>query len=76
MSTHWREPVQCECGHEGILHWSENDAPFSRQWEQYSMSGFEAEGFYIEGYTTSSEALERMKPKCPKCGQVGQVKLV
>jgi len=40
------------------------------------MSGFEAEGFSIDGYTTSAEALIRMKPRCPKCGQVGKVALV
>lgn len=74
MTTHHREPIACECGHEGILHWSENDQPFSKQWEQYSISGFDGEGFYIDGYTTIQEALKRMNPKCPKCGEAGKVK--
>lgn len=76
MTTHWREPIVCECGHEGILHWSENDAPFSKQWESYSVSGFEGQGFEISGYTTSTDALKRINPKCPKCGEVGKVRHV
>lgn len=75
MTMRHKEPVECECGHQGTLHWSENDAPFSKQWEEYSMSGFDAEGFYINGFTTSHEALIRMKPKCPSCGETGRVKL-
>ena len=74
MTTHHRKRVVCECGHEGVLHWSENDQPFSKQWESYRMSGFEASSFEIAGYTTATEAVERMKPKCPKCGAIGKVK--
>jgi hypothetical protein len=73
MTTHHREPVVCECGHKGIVHWSENDQPFSKQWEEYSISGFDGEGFYVDGWTTVGDALLRMKPKCPKCGAVGKV---
>jgi hypothetical protein len=47
MTTHWEEPVVCECGHQGIVHWSENDQPFRNQWEQYSIEGFKGEGFHI-----------------------------
>jgi len=75
MTTHHREPVSCACGHEGIVHWSENDQPFSKQWEQWSISGFEGEGFYLDGgYTHLTAALDRMKPKCPACGEVGKIK--
>lgn len=74
MATHHRERVICECGHEGIVHWSENDQPFSRQWERYSISGFEGEGFGTDGFVTIDEALKRMNPKCPSCGKVGKVR--
>lgn len=73
MTTHHRVPIVCECGHEGTLHWSENDQPFSKQWEAYSVSGFEGGSFEIAGWTTNSEALERIKPKCPNCGGIGKV---
>ena len=76
MTTHHHEQVVCDCGHEGVIHWSENDQPFSNPWERYSISGFEGEGFEISGFTTISDALEKMKPKCPTCGQVGKVKPV
>ena len=73
MTTHHKEPVVCECGHKGVVLWSENDQPYSKQWEQWSISGFEGSGFYIEGYTTLQKALEKMEPKCPECGAVGRV---
>ncbi len=74
MTTRHTEPIICECGHQGTLHWSENDAPFSKQWEAYRVSGFEGEGFEVAGFTTNSEALERINPKCTACGQTGKVK--
>lgn len=73
MTTRHSINVVCECGHEGVLNWSENDQPFSRQWESYSISGFEGEGFYIEGFVTDTEALKRINPKCPECGAAGKV---
>ncbi len=76
MTTHHREKVQCECGHNGILHWKENDQPFSKQWESYKIEGFEGENLYIEGFMTTSTALEKINPKCPSCGEVGRVDLV
>ncbi len=75
MTTHHHEPIVCECGHKGTLDWSENDQPFSKQWESYSLSSFEGKSFYIEGWTTSVDALVRMNPKCPSCSEVGKVSL-
>ena len=73
MTTHHRVKIVCECGHAGTLHWKENDQPFSKQWESYSVSGFEGDGFYIEGYTTDDEALKRINLRRPECHQVGKV---
>ena len=73
MTTHYREPIFCECGRKGILRWSENDKPFSKQWELYSVEGFEGEDFYIEGYTSAAEALKQINPTCPGCGAIGKV---
>lgn len=74
MTTRHEVPVVCECGHEGIVYWSENDQPFSSQWEKYSISGFDGEIFHIGGSSSVTEALKEIKPKCPHCGQVGKVK--
>jgi hypothetical protein len=74
MTTRWKEPVVCECGHKGIVHWSENDQPFSSQWETYRIEGFEGEGFEIAGSCTLDDAIERMKAVCPICGAVGKIK--
>ena len=76
MTTHHREPVICECGHKGIVRWSENDAPFTRQWETYSISGFEGAGFSIDGFSTVPDALKRMMPKCPACGATALMKSI
>lgn len=73
MTTHHEVPVVCECGHTGTVHWSENDQPFSRQWEKYSISGFDGEMFEIGGSTNVTDALKKMKPKCPSCGRVGKL---
>ncbi len=74
MTTHHDEAVVCECGHKGFVHWSENDAPFSKQWESYYLIDFDGDTFQTDGFATVQEALTKMKPKCPKCGQVGKVK--
>jgi hypothetical protein len=74
MTTHHSEPVVCECGHEGTLHWSENDQPFIKQWAKWSISGFEGEGFYIEGFSGSANAIKKINSKRPKCGAVGKLK--
>jgi len=74
MTTHHHEQVICECGHTGTVNWSENDQPYSKQWEQYGIEGFKGNGFYIEGYVSLDEALARIKPICPACGAVGKIK--
>ncbi len=73
MTSHHRDPIKCVCGHAGAVRWKENDAPFTRQYESYSLEGFEGDGFSIDGFVSSTEALERLNPKCPKCGKTGKV---
>jgi hypothetical protein len=74
VTTHWKEPVVCECGHTGVVHWAENDQPFSRQWERYSIEGFDGQGFEIAGTIILDEALAQMNPACPACGAQGKVR--
>lgn len=63
-------PLKCDCGHTGNLMMKENDAPFSRQWEQYSLQGFKGGTYQIEGMVTLEVALREVKPICPNCGKL------
>lgn len=74
MTTYNRVNVVCECGHRGIVTWKENDQPFSKQYEEYSISGFDGGVYHINGISNVTEALKHIKPKCPDCGLVGKVK--
>jgi len=75
MTMRHIEPIVCECGHKGTLNWSENDSPFSKQWERYRVSGFDG-GEYETTLSSFEDALAYIKPKCPKCGAVGKVRVV
>jgi hypothetical protein len=75
MAQRSQDPIVCECGHQGTLYCKENDAPFSRMYEDYSLSGFEGESISItDNNNRPADLLAAMKPKCPACGQVGKVK--
>ena len=45
---------------------AENDQPFSKQYEKYSLKGFGGDGYYIEGFTTPADALSEMNATCPR----------
>lgn len=74
MTTTWRDPVVCECGHKGEHVWSENDQPFSKQWERHSFAGFSGSSYQTDGTASLQEAVEAIQPKCPQCGAVGKLK--
>jgi hypothetical protein len=75
MATHTRDPIICECGHEGFLHCKENDQPYSRMWEDYDLEGFEGGAITIDGTSKRpADMLVHLNPKCPQCGQTGKVK--
>lgn len=44
MTTVTRTKLVCACGHEGVIVMRENDAPFSRQYESYSLEGLRGVG--------------------------------
>jgi hypothetical protein len=47
----------------------ENDAPFSRQREDYSLDGLEGSGFSVlDTIAKWDEVFLKMNPTCPKCG--------
>lgn len=75
MAMRTKDPIVCECGHQGFLHCKENDAPFSRMYEDYHLSGFEGESISITNNNDRpADLLAAMKPMCPACGQLGKVR--
>lgn len=77
MTTRSRKLLRCECGQEGYLCLSENDAPFSGLWEHYWLEGFSGGSRIITSYADMpKDLLGALKPHCPKCGQIGKVKVV
>ena len=75
MTTRTRDRIVCECGHEGSLVCSENDAPFSGLWERYSLDGFAGGHLSITSYADMPDnLLVALAPTCPKCGQTNKVR--
>jgi hypothetical protein len=47
----------------------ENDAPFSRQYEDYSLDGLKGNSFSVlDRFAKWDEVFREMKPVCPECG--------
>jgi hypothetical protein len=75
MTSRTRNPIICECGHQGYLEISENDQPFSGLWEEYSLSGFNGGSLTITSYADAPKSvLAALKSTCPECGETGKVK--
>ena len=65
MASRTRTPIYCECGHEGIESCKENDSPFSRMWERYSLTGFSGNNYEREAADPMDKSpLEHMNPTC------------
>ncbi|SNX74386.1 hypothetical protein SAMN05878503_12216 [Cereibacter ovatus] len=69
MTTTTRHTVACPCGHKGTIRMRENDAPFTRQWESYSLEGLNGGSTEVDGFLSWEEVFARIAPSCPKCGQ-------
>ena len=67
MTTRTKTEVKCPCGHVGVIVMAENDAPFSTQYEQYSLQGLKGTGYYIQGVATWPEVFTTCVPQCPVC---------
>jgi hypothetical protein len=75
MTTTSRDPIVCECGHEGNLKLTENDQPYSGLWEAYSLEGFDGGNLTISNSEDMpKDMLAHLKPTCPECGRSGKVK--
>lgn len=69
MTTVTRTKLVCSCGHQGCIVMRENDAPFSRQYESYSLENLEGESFSVNGgFAKWDEVFRETKPVCPNCG--------
>lgn len=67
MTTHTKYLVTCTCGHVGTLKMSENDQPYSKQYESYSLDGLKGSNYGVDGFATWEKVFEEMRPICPKC---------
>jgi hypothetical protein len=66
-----KEAIVCDCGHAGFIVLSENDAPYSANWERYELEGFDTAA---SDRAAPRGSIARMNPKCPKCGKTGKVR--
>jgi len=46
---------------------SENDQPYSKPWERYSLEGLNGSGYGKDGFASWDEVFENTKPSCPLC---------
>lgn len=67
MTMRTSYPLICSCGHMGAIKMSENDQPYSKPWESYSLENMSGGSFRIEGAADWPEVFEAMKPICPQC---------
>lgn len=62
--------LQCDCGHIGFIKMSENDQPYSKPWEKYSLKELNGNcEWYTKGAADFETAIVNLNPSCPKCGK-------
>jgi hypothetical protein len=70
MTTVTNYSVTCDCGHIGAIKMKENDQPYSKQWERYSLVDLNGNSTGIEGgFLQWDKVFSDMRPTCPKCGK-------
>lgn len=47
---------------------SENDQPYSKMWESYSLKNLNGGSYRVEGSAEWAEVFAALKPTCPQCG--------
>lgn len=61
--------VVCDCGHEGTIVCAENDSPFSRSYEEYTLNGLNGGTKHYTPFAKTWEiVIQDLEPTCPKCG--------
>jgi hypothetical protein len=75
MSTYFKQPIVCECGHKGFLRLCESGHMDSRQ--SYWLDGFIGVDLEVErGCHTPGDALASLNPTCLHCGRTGATSYV
>lgn len=60
--------VKCSCGHVGAIRMSENDQPYSKSYENYSLVNLDGGGDYNVTHSANlDEVFDALKPLCPEC---------
>jgi hypothetical protein len=73
MTTRFKRPIVCECGHEGFEHLTESG--FMDTHEHYRLEGFEGGEVTIDGgLPRFPNILSALHPQCPACGRIGAVR--
>lgn len=68
MTTRTSYPVRCKCGHEGAIRMSENDQPYSTNYESYTVTGLLGGTHSVERRSAPwDEVFAEIKPVCPRC---------
>jgi hypothetical protein len=68
LRTHYS--VVCSCGHKGNIKFSENDAPFSANWESYSLENLEGSIGATSSADTWEDFFRKSRIVCPACKSV------
>ena len=61
-------PLTCSCGHKGAIKMSENDQPYSKMYESYSLENINGGSYQVEGFAKWESVFAAIKPTCPNCG--------
>jgi len=59
--------ITCSCGHKGAITMSENDQPYSKCYESYSLENLNGHTYQVEGFADWAKVFKEMAPTCPKC---------
>ena len=67
MAMRTTHHLKCKCGHSGAIRMKENDAPFSKQYESYSLINLHGSGWATDGFADWDEVFRNMSISCPSC---------
>lgn len=69
MTSRTTDPVRFKRGHEGAIRTSENNQPYSANWDRYTVVGLNGGSHHVERRSASwDEVFKAIKPTCPECG--------
>lgn len=60
--------LTCSCRHKATINMNENDQPFSKAYEYYTLENLNGNDYSVDGFAEWSSVFSAMKPIFPKCG--------